>query len=110
LLPMWDSILLGYDRSRVLPEQYRPLVIRRNGDVLPCLLVDGRVVGVWRPLDGGVELTAFETIDADSRKALTGEAEQLSAAVADRDPVMYKRYTHWWDKGFPGAKVGMVRG
>src|SRR5690606_40916501 len=44
LLPMWDSVLLAYaDRSRVLPEEYRPLVIRRNGDTLPTVLVDGHV-------------------------------------------------------------------
>lgn len=42
LLPMWDSILLAYaDRSRVVPPDYRPLVIRRNGNVLPTLLIDG---------------------------------------------------------------------
>ncbi len=64
LMAMWDSTLLAYaDRSRVIPDAYRPLVTRRNGDVLPTLLVDGHVVGVWRPLDGGIEATAFETID-----------------------------------------------
>ncbi|MHC8562357.1 DNA glycosylase AlkZ-like family protein [Streptomyces albidoflavus] len=50
---MWDSILLAYaDRARVIPPAYRPLVIRRNGDVLPTLLVDGEVAGVWRPAGG----------------------------------------------------------
>lgn len=40
LLPMWDDILLAYtDRSRVLPPEYRRLVARANGDVLPTLLV-----------------------------------------------------------------------
>ena len=45
-----DSVLLAYaDRSRVIPPAYRPLVIRRNGDVLPTLLVDGHVAGVVVP-------------------------------------------------------------
>src|SRR5262245_8761112 len=36
LLPMWDSALLAYaDRSRIVPPDYRKLVIRTNGDVLP---------------------------------------------------------------------------
>jgi len=42
LMAMWDSVLLAYaDRGRVLPAEFRRLVIRRNGDVLPTLLVDG---------------------------------------------------------------------
>jgi winged helix DNA-binding protein len=49
LLPMWDSVLLAHaDRSRVIPSDYRRLVTRQNGDVLPTLLVDGYVAGVWR--------------------------------------------------------------
>jgi len=37
LLAMWDSVLLAYaDRSRVIPEAYRPHVIRRDGGVLPA--------------------------------------------------------------------------
>ena len=52
LLPMWDSTLLAYaDRSRIIPPDYRAHVIRRNGDTLPTLLVDGQVAGVWRTLD-----------------------------------------------------------
>ncbi|WP_216321890.1 DNA glycosylase AlkZ-like family protein [Deinococcus aestuarii] len=33
----------------MIPPEYRRLVIQQNGDVLPTLLVDGYVVGVWRP-------------------------------------------------------------
>lgn len=50
LMAMWDSVLLAYaDRSRVIPPDYRPLVIRRNGDVLPTLLVDGYVAACVAP-------------------------------------------------------------
>jgi len=50
-MAMWDSILLAYSvRSRVIPPGYRKLVTRSNGDVLPTLLVDGYVAGVWRPV------------------------------------------------------------
>jgi hypothetical protein len=39
LMAMWDSILLAYSvRSRVIPPDYRKLVTRMNGDVLPTLL------------------------------------------------------------------------
>ena len=74
LLPMWDSVLLAYaDRSRVIPADYRSLVIRRNGDVLPTLLVDGHVAGVWRPVEGGIEATAFHRLD---RASLAGARDR----------------------------------
>ena len=100
LLAMWDSILLAYaDRSRVIPEEYRKLVIRSNGDVLPTLLVDGYVAGVWRPADdGGIEVTAFHTLPAKTWKTIAGEAAALAAFIAGRDPRVYRRYDRWWTK------------
>src|SRR3954447_76732 len=63
LLGMWDECVLAYaDRARVLPEEYRKLIIRRNGDVLPVLLVDGHAAGVWRAQEGGIEVTAFRKL------------------------------------------------
>ena len=36
LMAMWDSALLAYvDRSRIIPPDYRRIVTRSNGDVLP---------------------------------------------------------------------------
>ena len=65
LLGMWDNALLAHtDRSRLIPPDYRATVIRRNGDVLPTLLVDGYVAGVWRPVEGGIEATAFRRLPA----------------------------------------------
>ncbi|MFF0752630.1 winged helix DNA-binding domain-containing protein [Streptomyces sp. NPDC004267] len=111
LLPMWDSTLLAHAvPGRVLPPEYRPLVVRRNGDMLPCLLVDGQVAGVWRAVDGGLELTAFQRLGKAAWRGLTEEAEKLSALLADRDPAVYRRYGHWWDKGFPGVETTTVKG
>jgi hypothetical protein len=112
LLGMWDNILLAYaDRGRVIPEQYRAAVIRRNGDTLPTLLVDGYVAGVWRPVDGGIEATAFRRLDARTWSALAAEAAALAAFLARRDPDAYRRYAHWWDKeGLPGAEVRILPG
>lgn len=99
LLGMWDNILLAYfDRDRVIPSEYRQLVIRRNGDVLPTLLVDGYVAGIWRAIDGGIEATAFHVLSDDVWAALAAEARALGALLADRDPALYSRYNHWWDK------------
>ena len=46
---MWDSAVLAFDdRRRILPDAYRSEVIKRNGDCLPTILVDGMVAGIWR--------------------------------------------------------------
>ncbi|MFF1715231.1 winged helix DNA-binding domain-containing protein [Streptomyces sp. NPDC058268] len=99
LMAMWDSILLAYsDRGRVIPPAYRPWVIRRNGDVLPTLLVDGHVTGVWRPLPDGIEATAFHPLPAATWDALAEEARSLAAFLGDREAAVYSRYHHWWTK------------
>ena len=99
LLAMWDSILLAYvDRSRVIPSAYRQHVIRSNGDVLPTLLVDGYVAGVWRPVaEGGIEATAFHPLPDAVWDELAAEARSLLALLAARGDVpVYRRYDYWW--------------
>lgn len=110
LMPMWDSVLLAYaDRSRVIPPDYRRLVIRNNGDVLPTLLVDGYVAGVWRAVDGGIEATAFHPLPDDAWRGLADEAAALVAFLADREPTVYRRYARWWDT-LPSADVRVLPG
>lgn len=110
LMPMWDSVLLAYaDRSRVIPPDLRRLVIRQNGDVLPTLLVDGVVAGVWRPMAAGIEATAFHSLTADAWRGLAAEAARLVAFLADRDPNVYRRYGHWWAT-LPSADVRVLPG
>ncbi len=103
LMAMWDSVLLVYaDRGRVIPPEHRKLVTRNNGDVLPTLLVDGFVAGVWRPVEGGIEATAFEPLPDEAWAGLAAEARRLVDFLADRDPEVYRRYGHWWAKLPPG--------
>lgn len=110
LMAMWDSILLAYvDRSRVIPRDYRTLVIRSNGDVLPTLLVDGHVAGVWRPVAGGIEATAFHTLADDVWEGLEAEARSLVAFLAERDVRVYSRYDHWWAT-LPRAEARLLPG
>jgi hypothetical protein len=107
---MWDSTLLAYsDRSRVIPPDYRRLVIRQNGDVLPTLLVDGYVAGVWRPVEAGIEATAFHPRPGEAWNALAEEAAALVAFLADREPMAYRRYAHWWAK-LPAGEVRILPG
>lgn len=110
LLPMWDSVLLAHaDRSRVIPPEHRPLVTRRNGDVLPTVLVDGRVAGVWRPAGGAIEVTAFRSLPDEVWTALAVEARSLGALLADREPDVYRRYSHWWT-ALPAVQVRALPG
>ena len=108
LMAMWDSTLLAYkDRSRIIPPDYRRLAIRSNGDVLPTLLVDGFVTGVWRPVEGGIEATAFHPLDDDTWAGLETEARALIAFLADRQPDVYRRYGRWW-ANLPSAQVRIL--
>jgi hypothetical protein len=110
LLPMWDSVLLAYDdRSRIVPEDYRTVVARNNGDVLPTLLVDGTVAGVWRMGERGVEVTAFRRLRSETWEAIAAEAAALIAFVAERDPRVYRRYDHWWSR-IEGGQVRVLPG
>ena len=84
LLPMWDETLLAYlDRSRIIPPELRQHVIRQNGDVLPTLLVDGYVAGVWRPTEAGIEATAFQPLTTTPGPA----SRRKPAASAGSSPI-----------------------
>ncbi|MFI6945534.1 winged helix DNA-binding domain-containing protein [Streptomyces sp. NPDC050422] len=109
LMAMWDSILLAYaDRGRVIPPEYRPWVIRRNGDVLPTLLVDGYVAGVWRSTADGIEATAFHPLSPATWDGLAAEAQSLTALLGGREAAVYSRYHHWWAKLPGGGEVRML--
>ncbi|MEV5611910.1 winged helix DNA-binding domain-containing protein [Streptomyces sp. NPDC052225] len=112
LMAMWDSVLLAYaDRGRVIPPEYRKHVTRVNGDVLPTVLVDGYVAGVWRVVDGGaVEVGAFRPLPAAVWEALEEEARGIGAWLGARDAGAYRRYDHWWVKGLPVEESRVVAG
>jgi hypothetical protein len=116
LLGMWDNVLLAYlDRSRLIPAEYRRVVTRLNGDVLPTLLVDGYVAGVWRTVDDAdgspcIEAHAFTPLPDHVWEALDDEAASLLTMLAGRDAHPYRRYDHWWAKLPEAAQVRRLRG
>jgi len=82
-LPKWDNLLLAFaDRTRVLPEQHRKTVIRRNGDVAQTFLVDGFVAGTWRATDAKLALEPFAPLSRAVRRELDEEAGRLEAFLA----------------------------
>lgn len=109
LLGMWDNTLLAYDvRDRIIPPEYRKITIRINGDVLPTLLVDGYVAGLWRVTEAGIEATAFHDLPDDTWAQLATEARSLTNFLTNRDPAVYRRFNHWWDKHLPSADVRLL--
>jgi Winged helix DNA-binding domain len=76
-LPKFDNVLL--DRRRVLPEDYRKLVVRKNADVQPTFIVDGVVAGVWRVERGRVLTEPFAPLPRAARRELDDEASRLAA-------------------------------
>jgi hypothetical protein len=98
LLPMWDSLVLGHrDRTRVLRDDHRAIVIARNGDTLPTFLVDGRVAGLWwaeadTPSTPRIVLEPFDKLTRNARRDLEQEGERLAAFVAPHEPAVYRRY------------------
>lgn len=80
LLPRWEEALLAYDRrERILPDEYRRVVIAKNGDIGETFLVDGVVAGFWRVDDGRVTLEPFAPLPLRVRRELEDEARRFEA-------------------------------
>lgn len=102
LLPMWDSTLLAFaDRTRLISDDDRRVVIARNGDTLPTFTVDGVVAGLWwaEAAPGGRTRIVIEPFRPPLRRvdarALEGEGERLAELVAPLEPTVYSRYQRW---------------
>jgi len=84
-LPKWDSSLLAYappERTRILPEKFRSTVIRKNGDVLPTVLVDGFVAATWNvDKKRGLEIEPLRKLTKAERAEIDEEGERLVAFV-----------------------------
>lgn len=82
LLPMFDNYLIGYrDREEFVDQTVRPSVYV-GGIIKPVVLLDGRVVGIWKLVRAGhgtrVELRAFDKLTGRIRTALEAEAADIS--------------------------------
>jgi hypothetical protein len=80
-LPKWDSSILAYappERARILPEKFRPTVIRKNGDVLPTVLVDGFVAASWSvDRKGKLEISPLRRLTKAERAEIDDEGERV---------------------------------
>lgn len=85
-LSTFDALLLlGHaKRARILPDEHREKVFAtRMPQSIPTFLVDGRVAGTWRYVDGRVVTTPFAPLDAADARSVAEEAERLTAFHRD---------------------------
>jgi hypothetical protein len=105
LLPMWDSTVLAFaDRTRLIGDEDRRVVIARNGDTLQTFTVDGVVAGLWwAEAAGGRTRIVIEPFRPPLRRAearaLEEEGERLAAMVEPLEPTVYARYQRWRPTG-----------
>ena len=55
----------------------------------------------------GIEATAFRRLPAAVWEGLAAEAAELKALLADREPLVFGRYGHWW-KTIDGVQVKVL--
>jgi hypothetical protein len=82
LLPEFDSLVLAHaDRSRLLADEHRPLVVTKNLRVRATFLWDGFVAGMWEvsrtAKKATLRLTPFEPLPPGAVDELVAEAEAL---------------------------------
>ncbi|MEU9399936.1 winged helix DNA-binding domain-containing protein [Streptomyces sp. NPDC048242] len=82
LLPEYDNLLLSHhDRNRVIPDAHRPRVFRPGGRVLPTVLLDGFVAGVWKTerqrSTTRLTVTLFTDVPERDKEAVAEEAARL---------------------------------
>jgi hypothetical protein len=82
LLPLFDNTILAHaDRTRVISDEHRRIVIR-GGLVGATFLVDGFVAGMWRLRKGGFDLEAFERLPRPVERELRREGDAVARFAA----------------------------
>ncbi|MFL5687554.1 MAG: DNA glycosylase AlkZ-like family protein, partial [Chloroflexota bacterium] len=82
LLGEWDNVLLAHaDRTRVFDDETRRRVIRKNGDVMPTILRDGFVAGMWSWKRRRTVTTLHATPFVRLTKADKAELERVAELV-----------------------------
>jgi len=90
LLPYFDSFLLGHKvREHLVADEHRAQVYRPQGWIAPVVLVDGRVVGVWKHVQEGermrVEVNRFGSVSMRVAARIREEAHDLGRFLGITD-------------------------
>jgi hypothetical protein len=79
-LPRFDNLVLSHaDRSRVIADEHRKVVIHGGGMVEATFLVDGVVAGLWKVEKGRVAVEPFAPLPRAWRGPVEDEARHLEA-------------------------------
>lgn len=82
LVAEFDNLLLAHaDRSRIIADEHRKVVVTKNGLVLGTFLVDGFVAGTWKAArsrkSATLTLTPFQPLTGNTRAELEAEGQRL---------------------------------
>jgi Winged helix DNA-binding domain len=80
-LPAFDSIILAHrDRTRILPDEYRDVVInKKNATTKSTFTVDGFIAGAWRIEKQKLVLDPFAPLPLEARREVDAEGARLLA-------------------------------
>jgi hypothetical protein len=87
LLPAFDEYLLGYkDRTPVLEPAHHRRVFTINGIIHPCVVVDGKVVGLWPrgagQRDAPMTLDLFRPLSDGEQRGVRTAAKRYAGFLA----------------------------
>ncbi|BAI60461.1 conserved hypothetical protein [Methanocella paludicola SANAE] len=79
LLPSLDPYLMGYkDRDRYLDKKHYGCVYDRSGNATTCIMVDGRIAGVWDIDEKAIGVYLFEEAPESVLREIRRQAEEMS--------------------------------
>lgn len=75
----FDPLMLGYEKKEnpFLPPEHMRKIFSLSGIVMPALLVDGKVKGMWKEKGKKILTTLFEPLDKEQMDALKETAHAL---------------------------------
>ncbi len=83
LLGPFDPVLHGWpSREFLIPADKEKSIVTVNGLFRATILVDGRVVGIWRTNRGEIELEPFASLSRDTLAVLEEDAAAVNAYLA----------------------------
>lgn len=96
-LPEYDNLVLAHaDRTRLVSDAHRPLIVTKNLMVRATFLVDGRVAGTWavsrKARTATLAIAPFSPLAPQANEALAAEAEVLLGFCEPEAPVRAIRF------------------
>jgi hypothetical protein len=75
-------ILSPADRTRIIADEHRRVVVTNNGQVLSTFLTDGFVAGTWKVSrarkTARLTISPFTPLSSTTKEELAGEGERLA--------------------------------